>query len=36
MNWVIQHTDKIDFHTNLKELLRPISAEIESFRWMDK
>lgn len=34
MNWIIQHTNKLDFHTNLKELLKPISLEIESFNWL--
>ncbi|KRB56361.1 hypothetical protein [Flavobacterium sp. Root186] len=34
MNWIIHHTDKLDFHTNLKELLKPISSEIESFNWL--
>lgn len=34
MNWVIQKSDKLEFHTNLKELLKPISQEIESFNWV--
>lgn len=34
MNWIIQHTDKLDFHTDLKELLKPILSEIESFNWL--
>lgn len=34
MNWIIQHTDKLNFHTDLKGLLKPISSEIESFNWL--
>ncbi|OWU90259.1 hypothetical protein DBB36_07485 [Flavobacterium sp. WLB] len=34
MNWIIQHTDKLDFHTDLKALLKPILSEIESFKWL--
>lgn len=34
MNWIIQNTDKLDFHTDLKALLKPILEEIESFKWV--
>lgn len=34
MNWIIQKTDKLDFHTDLKKLLKPILAKIESFNWV--
>lgn len=30
MNWIIQHTEKLKFHTNLKEILKPILADIKS------
>ena len=34
MNWIIQKTEKLDFHTNLSEILNPILKEIESFNWV--
>lgn len=34
MNWIIRKTDKLEFHTNLKELLKPILKEIESYNWV--
>lgn len=34
MNWIIQKSDKLEFHTNLKEVLNPILAEIESYNWV--
>lgn len=34
MNWIIQKTEKLDFHTDLKELLKPIIKEIESYNWV--
>lgn len=34
MNWIIQHTEKLEFHTNLKELLKPILTDIKDFNWI--
>lgn len=34
MNWIIQKTEKLEFHTDLKELLKPILKEIESYNWV--
>ena len=34
MNWIIQYTEKLDFHTNLRELLKPILTEIKDFNWV--
>ncbi|WKL47504.1 hypothetical protein Q1W71_21415 [Flavobacterium pectinovorum] len=34
MNWIIQHTEKLEFHTDLKELLKPILADIKDFTWV--
>ena len=34
MNWIIQKSEKLEFHTNLKEILSPILKEIESFNWV--
>ncbi|OXB18745.1 hypothetical protein [Flavobacterium reichenbachii] len=34
MNWIIRNTKKLDFHTDLKELLKPILDEIEDFNWV--
>lgn len=34
MNWIIQQTEKLNFHTDLKELLKPIQKEIESYNWL--
>jgi hypothetical protein len=34
MNWIIQHTEKLEFHTNLKELLKPILTDIKDFNWV--
>lgn len=34
MNWIIQYTEKLKFHTNLKEILKPILADIKSFNWL--
>ncbi|SFD09781.1 hypothetical protein [Flavobacterium phragmitis] len=34
MNWIIQKTEKLEFHTNLKELLKPIQTETEYYNWV--
>ncbi|MBW1656954.1 hypothetical protein [Flavobacterium quisquiliarum] len=34
MNWIIQKTEKLEFHTDLKELLKPIQKEIEYYNWV--
>ena len=34
MNWVIQHTEKLEFHTDLKGLLNPIFTDIKDFNWV--
>lgn len=33
MNWIIRNTSKIEFHTNLNEILKPISADLENYNW---
>jgi len=33
MNWIIKNTSKIDFHTNLKEILKPISTDLDNYNW---
>ena len=33
MNWIIRNTSKIDFHTNLKEILKPISTDLDNYNW---
>jgi hypothetical protein len=33
MNWIIKNTSKIDFHTNLKEILKPISKDLDNYNW---
>lgn len=34
MNWVIRSTEKVQFHTNLKEVLKPIWADLIHHRWI--
>ena len=34
MNWIIQHTKKLEFHTNLQGLLNPILTGIKDFNWV--
>jgi len=34
MNWIIQNSDKLEFHTNLKEILKPILDVVKSFNWV--
>ncbi len=34
MNWIIRSTQKLKFHTNLNELLKPIEDMIGEFKWM--
>jgi len=34
MNWIIQRTEKLEFHTNLQELLNPILTDIKDFNWV--
>ncbi|PBI91603.1 hypothetical protein BSF41_12050 [Flavobacterium sp. ACN2] len=34
MNWIIQKSDKLEFHTNLKEILKPILFEIQEYNWV--
>ena len=33
MNWIIRNTSKIDFHTNLKEILKPIATDLDNYNW---
>lgn len=33
MNWIIKNTSKIDFHTNLNEILKPISTDLDNYNW---
>lgn len=34
MNWVIRSTKKVQFHTNLKEVLKPIWGDLIHYRWI--
>ncbi len=34
MNWIINNTKKLSFHTNLSELLKPIIGHLNSFHWI--
>ena len=34
MNWIIRKTDKLEFHTNLTELLRPIFEDLKTCNWV--
>ena len=34
MNWIIRNTNKIEFHTNLKEILKPISTDLDNYNWL--
>ena len=36
MNWVIQHSNKIKYHTDLYEILKPIWSELLNFKWIIK
>lgn len=33
MNWIINNTSKIDFHTNLREILKPILTDLDNYNW---
>ncbi len=33
MNWIIRNTKKVYFHTNLKEILKPILMDLENYNW---
>ncbi|AZI39630.1 hypothetical protein [Epilithonimonas vandammei] len=34
MNWVIKHSKKIKYHTDLKEILKPIWSELLDYKWI--
>ncbi len=34
MNWIIRNLSKLKYHTNLKELLKPIKKEIQDVKWL--
>lgn len=34
MNWIIRSTKKVQFHTNLKEVLKPIWGDLIHYRWV--
>ncbi len=34
MNWIIENTDKFEYHTNLNILLEPIKDAIQEFKWL--
>lgn len=34
MNWILRKTDKLEFHTNLTELLHPIFEDLKNFNWV--
>lgn len=34
MNWIIRNTKKLEFHTNLTELLRPIFEDLKTCTWV--
>ena len=34
MNWIIKRTDKMEFHTNLRSILKPIINEIKGLNWL--
>lgn len=34
MNWIIRDTTKIDFHTNLNEILKPILTDLQDYNWL--
>jgi len=34
MNWIIRHSDKMEFHTHLNILLNPILDDIAEFNWL--
>ena len=34
MNWIIGNTDKLEFHTNLTELLHPIFEDLKNCNWV--
>jgi hypothetical protein len=34
MNWIIRESEKLEFHTNIKEILRPFLGELKSFNWV--
>ena len=33
MDWIIRNTKKIEFHTNLREILKPIFEDLENYNW---
>jgi len=34
MNWILRHSDKFDYHTNLKAVLAPIIEDIRDLKWL--
>ncbi|MCJ7935142.1 MAG: hypothetical protein MUW56_16340 [Chryseobacterium sp.] len=34
MNWIIRSTKKVKFHTNLREVLKPIWNDLAAYRWI--
>ena len=34
MNWIIRYSDKMEFHTHLNIVLKPIWNEVKEFNWL--
>ncbi|MDR6489214.1 hypothetical protein J2799_003753 [Chryseobacterium vietnamense] len=34
MNWIIRSTKKVEFHTNLREVLKPIRNDLATYKWI--
>lgn len=34
MNWIIQKSNKLQFHTNLSEVIKPIKSDVKDYYWL--
>ena len=34
LNWIIKNRSKLDYHTNLNVLLKPIEKDIQNLKWL--